>query len=96
MSLISDYQRFLAETGSEVAAAIFALHAQQQVAASPSSMSVKVVADRLGVSKETVYTLCQSGELPCTRVGRRVTINELQLATYQGRLAKPKAQYRHL
>jgi excisionase family DNA binding protein len=97
MIIEAEYQRFLKLTGSPEAAATLVLAStQSQPATGPQPMSVKVAAERLGVSKETVYALCQSGELPCTRIGRRVTINELQLATYQGQSAKPKAQYRHL
>lgn len=98
MTIEAAYERFLKLTGSPEAAATLVLAStqSQQVAGSHSSMSVKTVADRLGVSKETVYALCQTGELPSTRIGRRVTVNELQLATYQNRLAVPKAQYRHL
>ena len=47
------------------------------------SMSVKQVAEILGVSKETVYKLCAEGTLSHHRHGRRITITPAQLAEYQ-------------
>jgi excisionase family DNA binding protein len=46
-------------------------------------MSVVQVAQQLGVSKETVYGLCASGDLVHNRIGRRITITPEQLADYR-------------
>ena len=46
-------------------------------------MSVQQVASLLGVSKETVYGLCASGDLECNRHGRRITISPQQLEEYR-------------
>lgn len=40
------------------------------------AISVATAAKRLGCSPRTVYALCQSGKLPCIRLGRRITIPE--------------------
>jgi len=64
MSLVTDYQRFLAETGSEAAAAIFAIHAQQQVAApavEPELLTVKQAAERFALSERTLYRMIGDG-----------------------------------
>lgn len=45
--------------------------------------SVKQAAKQLGVSKETVYGLCASGELDCTKIGRRITITQQHLDAYR-------------
>jgi excisionase family DNA binding protein len=50
---------------------------------SRGSLSVKQAAQQLGVSKETVYKLCDEGTLAHQRIGRRITITPAQLAEYQ-------------
>lgn len=59
------------------------------------TMNVAQAAERLGVSKETVYRLCREGILPHTRVGTRITISPDQLKEYQTR-PLPTGKYRHL
>jgi excisionase family DNA binding protein len=60
------------------------------------AMSVRQVADQLGVSKETVYAMCRDGRLPCTRIGRRVTITPEQLKSYQSGVPASVGALRHL
>jgi excisionase family DNA binding protein len=50
-----------------------------------ADLSVVQVAGQLGVSKETVYKLCQDRILDCNRVGRRITISPQQLTEYRSR-----------
>lgn len=47
------------------------------------ALTVKQAAERLGVSKETIYGLCSDGSMPHTRIGKRITITEQQLQQYQ-------------
>lgn len=61
--------------------------------ASNGSFSVKQAAQQLGVSKELVYKLVNEGTLPHTRIGRRITITQEQLAEYQDH---PQGRFRHL
>jgi excisionase family DNA binding protein len=58
--------------------------------------TVQETANLLGVSESKVYALCKSGELDCTKVGRRVTVTQEALARLRERPAKTKARYRHL
>lgn len=81
------FAQVLAETG---------LHALGATDAPVSAMSVAAVARRLGVSKETVYAMCGDGRMPCTRIGRRITISPEQLACYQTELPKTGVSLRHL
>jgi excisionase family DNA binding protein len=46
-------------------------------------MSVIQAAALLGVSKETVYGLCASGDMECNRIGKRITITPAQLTSYR-------------
>jgi excisionase family DNA binding protein len=46
-------------------------------------LSVVQAAQFLGVSRETVYGLCASGDLEHNRIGRRITITSQQLANYR-------------
>lgn len=59
-------------------------------------MSVVQAAHRLGVSKQTVYRICEDGELRHTRVRRRITITPEQLEQYRSRSIPVEAQYSHL
>jgi excisionase family DNA binding protein len=47
--------------------------------------SIAQAARQLGVSPRLVYRLCESGELECKRIGRRITITAKQLSDYQER-----------
>ena len=58
--------------------------------------TVVQAAEVLGVSKEKVYALCDSGELACTRIGRRITIQRSVLERFQKLPARSAVQYRHL
>ncbi len=51
-------------------------------------MSVVQVAALLGVSKETVYGLCASGDMECNRIGKRITITPAQLTSYRQSVAR--------
>jgi excisionase family DNA binding protein len=61
-------------------------------------MSVKEAARILGVAARTVYRLCESGELPHYRIGRRVTITPRQLKLYRKHAShfKTGPQFTHL
>jgi excisionase family DNA binding protein len=48
-----------------------------------TTMSVPQAAEILGVSKETVYRLCNDGLLSHTRVRSRITITQQQLEQYR-------------
>jgi excisionase family DNA binding protein len=48
----------------------------------PGLLSVREVAQRLGVSTATVYALCQSGRLPCARVLNAFRISPADLEDY--------------
>ena len=58
--------------------------------------TVVQAAQRLGVSKEKVYALCDSGELQCTRIGRRITIQRPVLERFLRLPARSTARYKHL
>jgi excisionase family DNA binding protein len=92
MSLLNDYQRFLAETGSEVAAAIFAIHAQQQggIASERKAelLTVKQAAEQFALSERTLYRMINDG-LPVTRVGRTGRGTRIKPADLSKALAKP-------
>jgi excisionase family DNA binding protein len=74
--LVRLYRGYLEETGSEVAAAIFALdafrHHQQTDAPAPAAdtpLTVQQAAKRFNVSARTLYALCNERKLPHSRVG---------------------------
>ena len=54
--------------------------------------SVAEVADKLGVSRGTVYAMCNDGRLSCTRVGSRITVSKDQLAEY-GKIKRQGFRY---
>lgn len=54
-----------------------------------AAMSIEDAAKHLGVSKGTLYRLCQDGLMPHNKIGRRVTITPDQIAEYQS--CQPKA-----
>jgi excisionase family DNA binding protein len=64
--------------------------------ATNGAMSVAEVAEQLGVSKSTVYTMCREGRMPCTRIGGRITISPVQLRSFQSELPKSGGSLRHL
>jgi excisionase family DNA binding protein len=84
------YDYWLRYTGDVNAAATLVL-AQVQSRASTEAMTVVDVAKRLGVSKETIYKLCNENVMPHCRVGRRISISPQQLAEYQS-----SPRFRHL
>lgn len=55
------------------------------------ALTVKEVAQRLGVSASMVYKLVGEQLLPHTRVGRRITVTPAQLEEYRSR-----SRFRHL
>ncbi len=72
MTIVEHYQRFLAETGSEVAAAILAVGAAgQQVSADQRhTLSPPQVAKQLGVDAATVISWIRSRQLKASNVGK--------------------------
>jgi excisionase family DNA binding protein len=48
----------------------------------PPLVSAREVAQRLGVSTATMYALCQSGQLPYTRVVNAIRISPADLEDY--------------
>ena len=55
-------------------------------------LAVPEVAERLGVSVDYTYRLCERGEIAVTRVGRNVRVTEEALAAYIERnTAKPRS-----
>lgn len=48
----------------------------------PQHLDVKTIAERLCVSRRAVYEWIQLGELPAIRLGRRVVVNERDLARW--------------
>jgi len=54
-------------------------------------LTVPEVAERLGVSVDWTYRVCERGDIAVTRVGNRVRITEEALADYIARnTAKPR------
>jgi excisionase family DNA binding protein len=53
-------------------------------------LTVREVADRLRVSTATVYTLCQSGELPSIRVVNSIRVSERMLQAFLSLRAERK------
>lgn len=45
-------------------------------------LTVAEVAEILRVSKMTVYRLCDSGDLPCVRIGRSYRVEVSQMENY--------------
>lgn len=89
-SFVKLYDHWFGKTGDPNAAATMVLAQVQASAAcqpapdtSHDALSVSNVAQKLGVSKETVYKLCNEGSLRHTRIGRRITITPHQLSEYQ-------------
>jgi excisionase family DNA binding protein len=54
-----------------------------------AAMSVDRAAKRLAVSKGIIYRLCQEGEMPHNKIGRRVTITPAQLDEFRNRQSSP-------
>jgi excisionase family DNA binding protein len=84
--LVKLYQGYLEQTGSEVAAAIFAIDAYRQekpsIPASPEEaefLTVKQAARKYNLGERTVYRMIEDG-LPVTRVGRALRIKPRDLA----------------
>ncbi len=71
--LVKLYQDYLEETGSEVAAAIFALDAHHRSAmpapATDTPLSVEQAAAQSNISVRTLYSLCAAKQLPHSRIG---------------------------
>lgn len=71
--IVESYQTFLAETGSEVAAAILAIGAAGKAATNGQVRSVLTpprVAKQLGVDPATVIGWIRSGQLKAANVGK--------------------------
>ncbi len=84
--LVELFKAYRKVAGSPEAAATLVLahlQADQKPHDPADAMSVRQVAQRLGVSKETVYRLCEEHTLPHSRIGRRITISTRQLDEYQ-------------
>lgn len=78
------YDSWLEKTGDANAAAVLtAAQLQSHSPAPTAALSVKQAAAELGVSKETIYKLCDERVIPHGRIGRRITITPAQLAEYQ-------------
>lgn len=45
-------------------------------------LSVTQVAERLGLSKHTVYILCGRGEIPSTRIANRIRVPQAALEQF--------------
>ncbi|HEX4144729.1 MAG TPA: helix-turn-helix domain-containing protein [Pirellulales bacterium] len=74
------FRRFKAETGDVQAAAMLTLaHALLGEKQSSAPLTVKAAAERLGVSPDVVYSLCNSGQLKHRRVGRSIRIEASDL-----------------
>ena len=56
-------------------------------------MRVKQVMQRLSVSDETVYKLCNTGLLEHFRVGRMIRVSEAQLQAYLNRSERQPSKY---
>ena len=83
MNIVDHYQRFLAETGSEVAAAIFALDAvnceeRGKSHARPEYLTVKEAALKYNLGERTIYRMVEDG-LPVVRAGKAIRIKPRDL-----------------
>lgn len=71
--LLKLFHGYFEETGSEVAAAIFALDAHHRELKAPapadSPLTVQQAAKQFNVSSRTLYELCRSNRLPHSRIG---------------------------
>lgn len=93
------YDHWHRKTGDASAAATLVLASIQAGGQPPNTngaMSVLAAAAQLGVSKETIYKLCHENALPHSRIGRRITISQEQLAEYQNRPRVLSVGFRHL
>lgn len=50
-----------------------------------AAMTVAAAAKLLGVGKGVLYKLCKEGEMPHTKIGRRITITPAQIEEYRAR-----------
>jgi len=58
----------------------------------PQLLSIRQVADHLGVSTRTIRRLIQAGQIPSHRVGRQLRVRDVDVAAYLMRsLVYPKA-----
>jgi excisionase family DNA binding protein len=58
------------------------------MAAEKEFYSVRELAEKLGVVKETIYRLIKKGELPCQQVGRAMRIRWADVEEYLKRTRK--------
>ncbi len=58
------------------------------MAAEKEFFSVRELAEKLGVVKETIYRLIKKGELPCHQVGRAMRIRWTDVEEYLKRTKK--------
>jgi excisionase family DNA binding protein len=80
-ALFADYRQ---RTADDVSAAILTLAAVLiGESAEETPLTVRQAAERLNVSPDSIYDLCESGKLPCQRIGRgrgtiRIRATDLQ------------------
>jgi excisionase family DNA binding protein len=83
--LLRLYQGYLEETGSEVAAAIFALDALRKVSdreatdSTSEFLTVQQAAARYQLGERTVYRLVEDGKIKVHRAGKAIRIRRLDL-----------------
>lgn len=93
MSLIETlYDKYYRLTGDAQAAAML-VTADVQLGRRPQLVSVQEAASQLGVSVETVRTLCKRRDLESVRVGRKFRIYQKSIEEYLTN--KTKVRSRH-
>lgn len=60
----------------------------------PKLLTVRDLAERLGVSVDWSYRLCERGDIAVTRVGSRIRITEESLAEYVASRTAPSRRSR--
>jgi excisionase family DNA binding protein len=69
--IATTFAAFRQQTADDVSAAILTLAAVlRNEQADETPLTVKQAAERLKVSADAIYDLCESGELPCQRIGK--------------------------
>jgi excisionase family DNA binding protein len=105
-AVLALYERYLDKTGDKAAAASLALadvlltgrQPTEAAADAGRSLSVQEAAKRLHVAPNTVYHLCQKGQLAHHRVGKAVRILPADIDAYQktaAEAARPRPLGRH-
>lgn len=97
MSIEDDYQRFLKITNDPAAASTLVLAEVIEGKSDRIAMTAKEAAKALGMSRTTIYKLCDEGRLRHTKVARMVPINTDDLLEVKAEKTKGgPVKFKHL